>query len=309
MRGYGDMHNENWLAAIKVIIFDMDGTLYQEDTFMERYIRYLLQGTEHEGETEAAISAGRAILRGEHPFQFGHFYHTQDNLVLVRQEESFIQGFTWEGSAINERAIAYGSLSSQAPYLIHIGDPWGIAAIVRHKYKLPEGKQQSAFERVRKEMILAPNHFRLRSDVFQAIEELTAVDKKILMTNTYLESGMEFLHYMNIRHLFEDVFCGAEKPLGLHSYFEILLKQGYEAHEILSIGDNPWNDLHPVKRMGGRTCFISPYPSCDPEVWDLRLKTLDELEQLMRAIQESITRRTISDGEDRAEAYKQEIQR
>lgn len=303
------MFNENWFSAIKVIIFDMDGTLYQEDTYLERYIRYLLEGTEYEGETESAVSAGRAILTGEHPFQFGHFYHTQEDVALVRHEESFIQGFTWEGTAIDERAHSYGQLSSQAPHLIHIGDPWGIAAVVRHKYKLSEAKQQSAFVRVREEMVLAPYHFEFRSDLFQAMEELTAVEKKILMTNTYLESGIEFLNYMKIHHLFEEVYCGAEKPLGLRSYFASLLEQGYQAHEILSVGDNTWNDLHPVKRMGGRTCFISPYSSSDPEAWDLRLTTLDELEQLMRAIQESITRRTISDGKDRAEKYKQEIQR
>lgn len=303
------MFKENWLSEVKVIIFDMDGTLYQEDTYLERYIRYLLEGTEHEGETEAAIREGRAILTGEHPFQFGHFYHTRDDVALVRHEDSFIQGFTWEGLALDERTCSYRSLSSEAAHLIHIGDPWGIAAVVSHKYKLPAGKLQSAFERVRREMVVAPYHFEFRRDLFQAIEDLDAAQKKILMTNTYLESGIEFLNYMQIHHLFEEVYCGAEKPLGLHCYFKTLLEQGYQAHEILSIGDNTWNDLHPVKRMGGRTCFISPYSSSDPESWDLRLTTLDELEQLMRAIQESITRRTISDGEDRIEKYKQEIQR
>jgi FMN phosphatase YigB (HAD superfamily) len=113
---------------------------------------------------------------------------------------------------------------------------------------------------------------------------------------------------MQIRHLFEEVYCGAEKPLGIRSYLAALLEQGYEAHEILSVGDNPWNDLHPVKRLGGRTCFISPYPSSDEDAWDLRLTGLDELEQLMRSIQEGITRRRLPDGEDRAEKHKQEVQ-
>ncbi|MDQ0116179.1 HAD family hydrolase [Paenibacillus harenae] len=303
------MFNEDWLSAVKVIIFDMDGTLYQEDTYLERFIRYLLKGTEHERDTEAAIRLGRAILTGEHPFQFGHFYHTRDDVALLRHEDSFNQGFTWDGLALDERTRTYRSLSSEAAHLIHIGDPWGIAAVVSHKYKLPAGKLQSAFKRVRREMVVAPYHFEFRSDLFQAIEDLDAVEKKILMTNTYLESGIEFLNYMQIHHLFDEVYCGAEKPLGLRSYFSTLLEQGYQAHEILSIGDNTWNDLHPVKRMGGRTCFISPYSSSDPEKWDLRLTTLDELKQLMREMQESITRRTLSDGENRAQKYKQEIQR
>ena len=303
------MINEKWLSDIKIIIFDMDGTLYQEDKFLERYIRHLLAGTEYEGETEAAISAGRDILTGKHPFQFGHFYHKQDDLALVRNEDGFVQGYTWEGTAIEERALAYGALSSQAHHLIQIGDPWGIAAVVSHKYKLPEEKLQSAFKQVRKEMLLAPYQFELHSGLFEAIEELTATHQIILMTNTFLESGIDFLNYMKIRHLFEEVYCGAEKPLGMDNYISTLLAQGYQAREILSIGDNPWNDLHPVKRRGGRTCFISPYPSSDPEIWDLRLTSLDELAQLMQAIRKSITRRPISDGEDRTEAYQQEIQR
>lgn len=301
------MNSENWLSEIKIIIFDMDGTLYQDDTFIDRYIRYLLEDTELEGEIETAISEGRAIITGQHPFQFGHFYHTLDGLALVRDQMSFIQGFTWEGETIGDRALTYGQMSEQSPFLIHIGDPWGIAAIIRHKYKLSDVKQRLAFERVRKEMVLAPYQVGLSSAMFQAIEELTAVDKKILMTNTYLQSGIEFLNYMNIHHLFDEVYCDADKPQGLSHYFAMLLEQGYQAHEILSIGDNPWNDLHPVKRMGGRTCFISPYTSSDPDAWDLRLTTLYELEKLMRAIQESIAGRTILDGENRAKAYQQEI--
>ncbi|OUM87937.1 MAG: hypothetical protein BAA01_10865 [Bacillus thermozeamaize] len=61
-----------WLSEIKVIIFDMDGTLYQEDTFMDRYIRYLLEGTEWEAETDAAVAEARKILYGQHPVKFGH---------------------------------------------------------------------------------------------------------------------------------------------------------------------------------------------------------------------------------------------
>jgi len=302
------MYNENWLSAIKVIIFDMDGTLYQEHTYLERYIRYLLEGTQHEENTEVILQAAKAILAGEHEFKFGHFYHTLHDVGLVRQGDGFIQGMTWEGAAVETSGDRFGPWSAAAPHLIHIGDPWGIATVIRHKYKLPEAKLHEAFVRVRKEMLLAPYQFELRRDLFQAIEELIEVEKKILMTNTHLESGNEFLAYMGIRHLFDEVYCGAEKPLGLRSYVAALLEQGLKAHEILSVGDNPWNDLHPVRQMGGRTCFISPYPSSDPEAWDLRLTTLDELEQLMRGIQQSKSRRRTADGEDRAEAYQQEIQ-
>ncbi|SFE08063.1 FMN phosphatase YigB, HAD superfamily [Paenibacillus catalpae] len=298
---------EKWLSEIRVVIFDMDGTLYQEDTFLERYIRYMLEGTEHERESNAAVKAGRAILTGEHPFQFGHFYHKADRLALLRHQDSFIQGYTWDGECIGELASGYGPLTRQAEQLIPIGDPWGIASVIGHKYRLAEEKMAAAFVRVREEMIREPYRFSFNRDLFRAIEELKGC-KRVLMTNTYLESGNAFLDYMGIRDLFEEVYCGAQKPHGIRSYFESLLKQGWEAQEILSIGDNPWNDLHPVKGLGGRTCFISPYPSSDSESWDLRLTTVDELAELMRAMQQSITRGRRPDGEDRAEKHKQKVQ-
>ncbi|MCQ6557521.1 HAD family hydrolase [Paenibacillus mendelii] len=278
------MMSEQWLSAIKVIVFDMDGTLYQEDTYMERYIRYLLEETDHELEADAAVHVGKAIRSGVHPFQFGHFYHMQDDMVLVRQDGAFVHGLSWEGAALADLdgRLSHESMSD----LIHIGDPWCIAAVIAHKYRIPEQKLKQAFQRVRKEMICEPYRFPFRSELFQALEELDAVERKVVMTNTYLESGLEFLHYMQIHHVFDEVHCGAEKPDGIARYMESLIQQGYQPHEILSIGDNTWNDLHPVKRLGGRTCFISPYKSVDTETWDLRLTTLEELEMLLLSIQQ-----------------------
>ncbi|UVI32896.1 HAD family hydrolase [Paenibacillus spongiae] len=280
--------SNQWLSAVKVILFDMDGTLYQEDTYLERYIRYLLEGTAHELEADAAMYVGRSILSGEHAFQIGHFYHKPTDRIFVRQGDTFLYSLSWEGTRTAPFHVDDAYLRSQAIFsdMIHLGDPWCIAAVMSHKYGIGKEKLEQAFRRVRKEMILEPYRFPYRSELFQALGELDAVDKKIVMTNTYLESGLEFLNYMNIHHLFDEVHCGAEKPDGIERYMESLLQQGYQPHEILSIGDNTWNDLHPVKRLGGRTCFISPYNSADTETWDMQLTTLQELEQLLRSIQQ-----------------------
>ncbi|BFH60669.1 HAD family hydrolase [Paenibacillus azoreducens] len=298
---------DNWLEDIKVVIFDMDGTLYQEDTYMERYIRYLLEGTAHEADTETAVGMGKALRSGEQVFGFGHFYHLQDDLLVIRLEDGLARGYAWDGSSVPVRKKVYKFESIPAADLLHIGDPWGIVTMFSRKYKLPETKLAEAFDRVRKEMLAAPYRFEIHGGLMQAIEQL-GVEKKVLMTNTHSESGAEFLNFMQIRHVFDEIYCGAGKPAGLESYLASLLRQGYKEYEILSVGDNPWNDLHPVKRIGGRTCFISPYPSHDPETWDLRLATLDELERLMRAIAERQMKEEIDDGTDSAEGNLQGIQ-
>lgn len=280
-----------WLSEIKVIIFDMDGTLYQEDTFMDRYIRYLLEGTEWEVETDAAVAEARKILTGQHPVKFGHFYHKQDDLVLVQEAGKFVQAFTWEGRVMEGQVFAerYGQLSLGDPCHQYIGDPWGIVGVIGLKYDIPEDKRIAAFDRVRQEMLFEPYQFDCHSELFQAIQQLDGV-KKVLMTNSSVESGIQFLQYMQILHHFDEIYCDAGKPIGMRRYLESLMEGGYHPREILSVGDNPWNDLYPVKQRGGRTCFISPYPSVDDQSWDLRLRFLDELAALMRAMQKPRTK-------------------
>jgi FMN phosphatase YigB (HAD superfamily) len=281
------MRHADWLADIKVVIFDMDGTLYQEDTFMDRYIRYLLEETEWAHEVEAAIAAARKLLSGTHRVRFGHFYHKADDIVLIQEGGRFVEGFTWEGAALSAQQVeeAYGTILATSRDLLYIGDPWGVVGSLRHKYKLPEEKVDAAFRRIREEMIVAPYRFECDTSLFRTIRELEAVERKVLMTNTYEQSGLDFLRHMQILPWFDEVYCGADKPYGMRSYLDSLLAQGYRSHEMLSIGDNPWNDLYPVKQRGGRTCFISPYPSAETETWDVRLHTLNELAELLSGLQ------------------------
>ncbi|MFB9326391.1 HAD family hydrolase [Paenibacillus aurantiacus] len=304
------MEPEHWLSDLRVVIFDMDGTLYQDHTFMERYIRYLLEKTAAEPHTEEAVSLGMAILAGSHPVQCGHFYHAADDAVLVREAGRFVRALSWDGTELalrDDMAALTADEAALPEQLVPFGDPWGIAAVLGLRYKLPEEKRLEAFRRVREEMVREPYLFPTSRGLFEALAALTAIEKKVVMTNTYLESGLAFLHHMEIHHLFDEVYCGAEKPEGIARYITVLLAQGYKPEEILSVGDNGWNDLEPVRRLGGRTCLISPYASAESSRWDLRFTKLDELERLLRRIQQATTRRAAEYGQDRADQHLQEI--
>ena len=93
---------------------------------------------------------------------------------------------------------------------------------------------------------------------------------------------MEFVAKLGLENAFDKVVYGGNKPVGLVDYLQQYMKEnGISPEQIASIGDNAWNELYPIKRMGGRTIMISPYETHDEEVWDLRLRTLDELEAFL----------------------------
>ncbi|MFC5591835.1 HAD family hydrolase [Sporosarcina soli] len=263
-----------WLKKIKVIIFDMDGTLYQDYTFLGRYVRHLLQDVLPQETIESKVREAYAILEGNHIARLGYFYNRENQTVYAHQNMQLTKSFQWNGEE-NE------DLDQQLEQLSYIGDPWGIAMLYAIQHGIDEQKRMRAFHQVREEMLTDPYEIFCHHPLFVAISKLH-VEKKILMTNTPEPSGPEFVKHLNIEQLFDEYVYGAEKPYGIQSTVERLLKEGYAAHEILSIGDNPWNDLHPVKKSGGKTCLITKYAYSDPTEWDISVRTIEELTEFLQ---------------------------
>lgn len=266
-----------WLKDIKVVIFDMDGTLYQDYTFLGRYIKHLLEGILSEAECERKVNEAYAILEGNHPVRLGYFYNRENERVYAHKGQHLTKAFHWNGKEEEE------DLNASDESLFYIGDPWGIALLYADQYRLDEQTSKNAFERVRQEMLCQPNEIYRHHSLFDIISNLN-VEKKLLLTNTPAPSGPEFVNHLRIGELFDSYVYDACKPEGVKACLEQLLEDGYKAHEILSIGDNPWNDLYPVKKRGGRTCLISKYVHADPTVWDASVETIEELAEFLQKL-------------------------
>ncbi len=74
-------------------------------------------------------------------------------------------------------------------------------------------------------MLAAPHRFEVHGGLMQAIGEL-GVEKRVLMTNTHQASGAEFLEFMRIGHVFDEICCGAGKPSGAGRLFGFLAAAG-----------------------------------------------------------------------------------
>ena len=264
----------NWLEELKVVIFDLDGTLYQDDAFLGRYLSYMLDDTLTEAEIADLVMEAYDILDGSHSVPFGSFFDRQQHFIYEHEKFVPTASFTWDGMKCEPPG-------ADASSLLFIGDVWCVAHVYAEKYKLPTEKRASAFEKVRYEMIAQPYGIQRHSSLFESIEAMD-VERKIFMTNTPGATGPAFVHYLNIGSLFDEYVFDAKKPVGMEKVVKSLMEEGYEPHEILSVGDNPFNDLAPVKKLGGRTCLISPYTHFGQHEWDGTVKTVDELAVFLR---------------------------
>ena len=163
--------------------------------------------------------------------------------------------------------------------LTYVGDPWTIASFIGKKEKIPSETMKQAFRDVRREMLHGEASISKNAKLAKTISDLRQY--KVLMTNTEETSGKEFLDYLMLHDCFQELHFDGKKPNGMRQLLKSLRNRGFKSTEILAIGDNPFNDLHPLKQIGGYTCLISNYAIADHTEWSKHLHTIDELEAFL----------------------------
>lgn len=284
----GEILKMHWMKEIKVVIFDLDGTLYQDHSFYRRYLSYLVEGSEVESCLEQLIDEASQILSNQHCLKLGHLYDSTQDHVLEFNQGQIVKAQTWKGGDIGQDKFreSYSSRQVDLQDYLYAGDAWSIVGIMAKRLNTQQEKIREAFIRVRKDMISETFGILRDNSLIEAIEALTAVKGKILMTNTHAESGIEFVNYLGMNQMFDEIIYDGNKPAGIETLMQSILKKyDLQPHQVLSIGDNAWNELYPIQRMGGRTVWVSPYQSSDYKTWDHRLSKLADLSNFIRDLQ------------------------
>ncbi|SFK96512.1 FMN phosphatase YigB, HAD superfamily [Paenibacillus sp. 1_12] len=270
----------NWLHNVEVVLFDLDGTLYQDGTFYKRYMELLFGNGEYAARLDDLLAEMALLLDGGHSSRIGDWYHPGSD-SWSRGCGSLVY-WNWQGQVV-EAAAELTAISS-----IYAGDAWSLVSIFAAKYGVGEAQRQQAFQQVRKEMLQGASSFERHHGLYESIGNLTGVRKRILLTNSPENTGREFISALACTELFDEIVYGAGKPSGLEQYMtEMMEREGLRPDQILSIGDHAWNDLYPVRKLGGYTVWLSPYPTSETEQWDVQLSTLDQLTALLVELQEA----------------------
>ncbi len=266
-----------WLAKVRFLIFDLDGTLYQDLEFHRELCDRALSGTPYEPMIPEVVDLVDRILEGDPDNRMPDF-------VYLRRFEGIVDPTDGGGLAAAFAAapctpmdtLSLADHAGDDP--VSLADGWSVSFAVLRLLGIPNEARKSAFYEVRSSMLA-----RLcRHDVLTAALR-SATPYKILQTNSPEDTGTEFIEALLESESFREIHCDAGKPRGIHHLITGLIDAGALPQEILSIGDHPWNDLKPARDLGCRTVLISPYAGMPNGRWDLRLHTLEELADLTRA--------------------------
>ncbi|MBU5419081.1 HAD family hydrolase [Acetanaerobacterium sp. MSJ-12] len=272
----------DFLEDCKVVILDMDGTLYQDEGFIARNVAYLAEGTRWQGREDDITAKCFELIRGQLPLKLGHFYETDANLHCETVEELFavtpVENRRSDG--FEERFFDHNK------HFTYMGDAWSVTFFIGERMGIPRTRGTECFLKVREEMLEGPFAMHLHEDIKEAVGQVTASGKKTyIFTNTQQVGAEGFIRKLGLLDKVYQVKYGTNKPYGLDTLLPQILKEtGVRPEEMLSIGDHTFNDLSPIKKFGGKTICMSPYEIHDNVQWDARLTTLDQLCDTLRRL-------------------------
>lgn len=274
------------LDRVRVIVFDLDGTVYDDNRHFELYAREIQShlAPEHH---DAFWNDYTATVEGRHPaLRIGCLYDVERDLILIPKNGKILRALHWDGSEappVVRQQLYPDVVHADHQKIMNVGDLWWVpSAISAHYGGEPEGRMK-AFLRIRD--IMADPEFKVEPipGLAETIEGMKGKVVQILATNSPQPDSEAILTKVGLLGHFDKVYFRSNKPAGLRPIFEeICAAYGTTMDGLLSVGDNLVNEIAPARAMGGQAVFIDPHAMASDDDAELVIQTMGELIPLLR---------------------------
>ncbi|MEA5050566.1 MAG: HAD family hydrolase [Oscillospiraceae bacterium] len=256
-------------SAIETVVFDLDGTIYQDTGFYRHYLRFLVEGTPRAQWGGDLTSFCGRVFRGE-ALKMNSFYRTAQG------------DFSSPGGFFN--ALGALRLDAWEPGAYNLGDAWAVVEYIGASLGLlGGGRREAVYARTRAAMVA--DGLRADAALRASIRALTGRCATVLVSNSYESTAREFLRAIGFDDVFSRAVFSARKPDGLAAALDGALPGVLARPQtILSVGDFAYNDLEPLAALGARTVWINPYEGVAKPPCDVELKTTADLARFLDSL-------------------------
>lgn len=204
-------------ANVRAIIYDLDGTLYEETHHFDRYATLLAQALPPD-RREAFLADYAAVRDGQHVLRVGTFYDPRRDWVLRVVGGQVLAAHTWDGQPVPPDAVRAAYPDPVVPDQVHIvsvGDLWWAPVAVAAHYGLPLPYDRRPFLALR-EWMSGPE-FQIRpipglADTMAALRRRGVV--QVLATNSPQPDSEALLRKAGLLDLLDGLFFQCRKPQG-----------------------------------------------------------------------------------------------
>jgi FMN phosphatase YigB (HAD superfamily) len=272
--------NTDLFAGTKVIVFDLDGTLYADTHHFDHYAQ--ITRDQLPPEKQAAFWRDYVAIReGEHPLKLGNFYDTTTDRILVQQSGKVIAARTWDGEALPDDVVVNDyphALVADHARIMNVGDLWWVVGATGAHHGLPTDVLGKCFLKTREWMMSDAYTLDPIPGLAPLLQRLKGKVTLVLATNSPQPDSEIILAKAGLTGVFDRCIFRTNKPAGFLPAMERLCADfGAQPHEILSVGDNLANEILPARQQGMRTAFIDPHNLGDDYDADVRVARMEDL--------------------------------
>lgn len=254
---------------IQTIIFDLDGTLYEDERVYDRYAEELARFL-------AAPERGRflgewgAIKEGQAPARIGLGYDLAADRLFRHARGRIVSYFDWTGE--HEEAAdradvgpVYGPDALFGGDRFNLGDRWGLLGSLAARYGVTTQQRDTAFLATRDFMGTPEGRLREERGLRPVLEALRRSGQRLIaMSNSPAATVDDVFGQLGVRDCIDLIISDAHKPRGLQEYLE----RQTEPESTLSVGDNYVNDIEPALEAGGWALYIDRHETGLGADWD-----------------------------------------
>ncbi len=248
----------------KLVIFDLDGTLYEGTDHFDYYANRLYIDVP-ENNKQAFKDDYHKMKLGKHPVAIGKAYDVDRDVILTLDPLTLtvVKVEDWNGNAWPEEEATNtytGLIKFDFEHIVAIGDGWWLPFACAKHYGV-----ENCYKRyVETKEYMVTDQFKLEkiNGVKEWLLKLKETKNIVLVTNSDIDDVGRLLKELEIDTVFEHMVTSAQKPTKTDEIFERLIAQ-YEVkpEEVLSVGDNFINEIAPALKMGLKAIYIDPLKS------------------------------------------------
>lgn len=249
------------MSLVSVVIFDLDGTLYEDTEHFDYLAEQYRQRVPAHRQDDYARDY-QAIAAGEHPLAIGRVYDVSRDVVLEVNRRLAVQaGWQWDGTPVPATTLAATYLAPIEPdmeAMLSIGDGWWPpqACALHHGATDTRGAFLATKE------FVASDAFTLQPipGLAGALERMRDNGKcLVLATNSHQEDTERLLQRLGLEGYWHALYPDCNKPKRTREVFSaIAARFGAGGRAVLSVGDNFLNEIAPAEDLGFQTLFIDP---------------------------------------------------
>lgn len=272
------------MDGVKAVIFDLDGTLYQDEIVCFDLIRYYAAGTPYETLAEEIVAYAREVLAGKKNLKCGHFVKKETVSGPVSVANLF------DFPSVRGLACDHPELYFDRSVYSYIGDSWTLAMFLGHRLGFYEKEFWNRFSKARQQLLSGPGRQKEDERISRMLKKLRAAGVLLALytTSTYNNSNC-LIKNLGLLDKFDELAHGVNKPYGLGDRIEMLRKNySLRYEEILLVGDQGYSDLMVGRGVGTRTLLVNPNLVDDGMDWSVRVNSLEELTEVLTVGQLSI---------------------